>query len=132
MKQFLLYIISFLHILFILFVVITPFINSNYFLFLHAIFIPFLIFHWIINDNTCVLTMIERKLRKEIYGTETTEDDCITCKLIEPVYDFRSNYSGFSTIIYSITIGLWLISMCRLYSKYSDGSISKLGDIFKP
>ena len=109
--------------------VVTPFFNSNYFLLLHTIFIPFLIFHWICNDNTCVLTVIEKKLRKEISG-EVDENDCITCRLIEPVYDFRKNYQGFTMIIYTITILLFLLSSGKLVYRYSTGEIKGLKDLF--
>jgi hypothetical protein len=129
MKSILLKIITLLHIFFVAFVVATPFTNSNYFLFVHAIFIPFLILHWICNDNTCILTIVERKLRKEIYG-ENAEDDCITCKLIEPVYDFRKNYDEFTKIIYAITITLWLVSICKLYYKYDHKIITNFKDLF--
>lgn len=129
MKEIILKVISLLHVIFVLFVVITPFINSNYFLLLHFITVPFVIMHWLCNDNTCALTIAERKLRKEIYG-KVDEDDCITCRLIEPVYDFRKNYSGFTVIIYAITIGLWLITATRLGMKYHDGRISNFRDLF--
>ena len=130
MKDILLKIITLLHVLFVIFVVVTPFVNSNYFLFIHTIFIPFLILHWICNDNTCVLTIIERKLRKEIYGEKADDDDCITCRLIEPVYDFRKNYQTFTVIIYALTIMLWLISSSKLYYKYNSGSITGFKDLF--
>lgn len=130
MLDILLKIIALLHIIFVIFVVVTPFLNSNYFLFIHLIFIPFLILHWICNDNTCVLTIVERKLRKQMAGNEYNDEDCITCKLIEPVYDFRKNYKTFSIIIYTITIMLWLLSAGKLYYKYSDGSITGFRDLF--
>ena len=130
MKDILLKIITLLHVLFVIFVVITPFIDSNYFLFIHSIFIPFLILHWICNDNTCVLTIIERKLRKEIKKTDDIDDDCITCKLIEPVYDFRKNYKTFTILIYGITLSLWSISICRLLHKYNNNTISEFKDLF--
>ena len=130
MIDILLKIITLLHIFFVIFVVVTPFLNSNYFLFIHAIFIPFLILHWICNDNTCVLTIIERKLRKQISGDKYVEEDCITCKLIEPVYDFRKNYKTFSIIIYTMAILLWLISTGKLYYRYNSGSITGFKDLF--
>ena len=129
MKDILLKIITLLHICFVIFVVVTPFVDSNYFLFIHMIFIPFLILHWVCNDNTCVLTIIERKARKEIYG-KVDEEDCITCKLIEPVYDFRKNYKPYSIIIYGLTIMLLLMSSGKLYYKYTTGSISSFRDLF--
>ncbi|ARF09548.1 hypothetical protein Indivirus_1_171 [Indivirus ILV1] len=129
MLDILLKLITFLHTLFVIFVVITPFTNMNYFLMLHAIFLPFVMLHWICNDNTCVLTLIERNLRKKIYG-KVDEEDCITCRLIEPVYDFRKNYATFSIIIYAITIGLWFISLGKLGYKYHTGNISDFTDLF--
>lgn len=131
MKDIILKVITALHIFFVLFVMLTPFIDSNYLLFLHAILIPFLIIHWICNDNTCALTLIERKLRKEIYNKEEVDDDCITCKLIEPVYDFRKNYETFTILIYAITVSLWLISCSRLTLKYKKGGIREYADLFK-
>jgi hypothetical protein len=131
MKEFLLKIITLLHIYFVIFVIITPFLDSNYLLMLHAIFIPFLILHWLCNDNTCVLTIIERKLRTEMSeDPASVEDDCVTCKLIEPIYDFKKNHDGFTKIIYTITIVLWLISVSRLAYKYNNGEISSYKDLF--
>ena len=129
MIDILLKIITFIHVMLVIFMTVTPFTNSNYFLLLHAIFVPFLILHWLCNDNTCVLTIIERKLRKEIYG-KVDEDECITCKLIEPIYDFRKNYKTFTILIYAITISLFLISSGKLYYKYSSGEISNFRDLF--
>lgn len=129
MKEILLKIITLLHILLVIFVVVVPFTSSNYFLLLHAIFIPFLILHWVCNDNTCVLTIIERNLRKQIYG-KVDEEDCITCRLIEPVYDFRKNYATFTIIIYVITILLWLVSSGKLVFKYRSGNIKSITDLF--
>lgn len=129
MHDLLLKIITFLHFIFVLFVVVIPFTNSTYFLFLHAIFIPFMILHWICNDNTCVLTIIERQLRKYTTG-KASDDDCITCRLIEPVWDFRKNYEGFTAFIYIVTILLWLISVIKLICKYRSGEIKNIKDLF--
>ena len=123
-------IVSLLHILFVIFVIVAPFSGSNYFLMLHSVFIPFIIIHWICNDNTCVLTIVERYLKRKVYG-KIDEDECITCKLIEPVYDFKKNYSQFSTIIYTVTILLWLVTMSSLTYKYKSGQITSYVDLFK-
>ncbi len=129
MLDILLKLITLLHTLFVLFVIFIPFTNMNYFLMLHAIFLPFIMLHWICNDNTCILTVVERNLRKRIYG-KVDEEDCVTCRLIEPVYDFRKNYATFSVIIYTITILLWLISVGKLGYKYKTGDITSFIDLF--
>lgn len=122
-------IIRILHILFILYVIIVPFMNSNYLLFSHTIFIPFLISHWICNNNVCCLTVAEREIKKRI-DPNYTDNDCFTCKLIEPVYDFKNNYNEYSTIIYVITILLWLVSSGKLLYKYKEGKIKRYKDLF--
>ena len=131
MKELLLKIITLLHLMFVLFVVFTPFLDSNYFLMLHFIMIPFVMFHWVCNDNTCMLTTVERSLRKEISGEEYKENDCITCKLIEPVYDFKNNFESQSKLIYLITFTLWAITISKLYCKYRFGIITRFMDLFK-
>ncbi len=131
MKELLLQSITLLHTLLVLFVVLAPFISSNYLLMLHFITIPFLIIHWLFNDNTCILTIIERNMRKQIYKEHYNDDDCFTCKLIEPIYDFKSNYDKFSKIIYFVTIILWLVSASRLLYKYQTGNISSWKELFK-
>lgn len=128
MKKLLLKLITLIHIIFVLFIIATPFFKSNYLLLLHSIFVPFMVLHWICNDNTCILTIIERQLRKQIYG-KIDDNDCITCRLIEPIYDFRKNYMQFSVIIYTVTILLWLISIGRLYCKYKSGEIKNIKNL---
>lgn len=130
MQEILLKIITLIHIIFVIFVIGTPLLNSNYLLFLHALIVPFMVIHWICNDNTCVLTIIEKKLRRELEGGNYDKDDCITCRLIEPVYDFRKNNENFSKIIFTITLLLWSASLGRLIYKYNIGEITKFKDLF--
>jgi hypothetical protein len=74
-------IISFLHLLFILFVTITPFVVNHPVGLLYYCFILFFLgIHWYTNDDTCVLTLIESKLR----GKKST--DTFMGKLISPIY----------------------------------------------
>lgn len=129
MHYYLLKFITFIHILLVLFVVIVPFTNINYLLLLHAIIVPFIMLHWILNNNTCALTLMEKHLKKIVYG-EIDENECITCKLIEPIYDFKNNYESFSKIIYSITLGLWMLSIGKLYYKYHTGQINNFINLF--
>ena len=133
MRKSLLNIITLIHIIYIIFVIIVPFTNSNYFLFLHAILIPFMMFHWLCNNNTCAITLVEKTLRKSLHGTDVNDskDNCITCEIIEPIYDFTNNYKKYSKIIYIITIVLWFIGVSKLLLKYKRGEISKIQDLIK-
>lgn len=119
MHNFLIISIMLLHLLFVLFIILVPFIGNNYFLLLHSITVPFIIIHWILNDNSCVLTQIEKQLRKQYYGQAINDNDCFTYNLVAPIYDFANNYHTFTILIYIITIMLWAISVYKLYQKFS-------------
>lgn len=129
MNEFALYSIIIFHYIFVLFVILTPFIGNNYFLLLYVIMIPFMMAHWIANDNNCALTLMEKKLREHLYGEEPDPDDCFMYNLIAPIYDFRKNNHEFSVLIYGATISLWLYAAYRLYSNYRDGNLSSLEDL---
>jgi len=129
MNEAILYLIVVLHFIFVLFVVLTPFIGNNYFLILHAIIIPFMMAHWYTNDNNCALTMMEKKIRLHIYGEVPDPNDCFTYNLIAPVYDFKKNNADMSNIIYLITFALWGYSLIRLVNNYRDGKLSSLSHL---
>lgn len=130
LNEILLNIIIILHLIYICFIVITPFTNSNYFLLLHSIFVPFMLLHWIMNENICVLTLLEKNIRKKIYGKIPDSSDCFTCQLIEPVFDLKKNCENYSTLLYGVSIGLWIISVSKLYYKYKQGEITEIRDLF--
>lgn len=128
-NEILLDIIVFIHFIFVLFMVLTPFIGNNYFLILHAIVTPFIMAHWYLNDNNCALTIAEKFVRQSINGTDTDPNDCITYNLIAPVYDFKKNNSEFTEFIYIATFVLWFISLYRLYYNWKTGKLNKLEHI---
>lgn len=121
-------IVLLIHILIVIFITIVPFFNNNYFLFLHSIIVPLIIFHWIVNKNTCILSTIEKQLRQSIHN-DYSENNCFTCKIFTPLYDFKFNYAQHSLLIYIITITLWLISISKLYTKIKSGEITKFSDV---
>jgi hypothetical protein len=127
-NQFILNFILLIHLAFVLFVILTPFLNINILLLFHVIFIPFIVFHWYLNDNTCVLTIVEKKIRKNITGIEPKEEDCISFNLVAPVYDFNRNYKNFEAFIYILTITLWSISLYRLYNIYDNKKYDSIRD----
>ena len=118
-----------IHLIFVVFVIVTPFIGNNYFLILHAITIPFMMAHWYLNDNNCALTIMEKQLRQSIYGEIPDPDDCFTHNLISPIYDFKKNNQDISLYIYIITIALWSYSCSRLYINWTNGRLSRLDDM---
>ena len=120
-----------IHTLFVLFVVVTPLSSSNYFLLLHLIIVPFVIIHWLLNNNMCALTLFEKALREKISGVKTTKKECFTCKIIEPIYDFKNNYKERAALIYAGTSFLLLITIYKLVKKYKEGKIKSIYDFMK-
>lgn len=131
MNEIALQLITLIHILVILFIVIVPFTNSTYLLLLNAIIVPFIMLHWVLNDNTCVLTLIEKNIRERLYGIKPKKEECFTCNLIEPIYDFKNNHNSMSTAIYVITFALWALSVYKLYAKWKCGEIKSVSDLFR-
>jgi hypothetical protein len=126
-----LFLISVLHVLVILFVVCTPFSNCNYLLVMHLIIIPFIILHWVLNNNSCSLTAMEKFVKDKTTGHETNKEDCFSYKLIAPIYDFNKNNKDFSNFAYILTIGLWLMTVFTLFKKVNNGEINSFIDIYK-
>ncbi len=132
MNKILLYFIILAHFLVVCFVLFVPFFGNNYLLLLHSIIVPFIMLHWLVNDNTCVLSTLEHKLREKMSnGAKIDKNECFTARLINPIYDFKENNKDYSILIYILTIGLWLTSIGKLYYRYCTGKISSLEDFFK-
>ena len=78
-------IIALLHLILVIFVVSTPFVTDNPLILLFYSFIVFsIMFHWITNNDMCVLTLIESKLRNK------KSNQTFMGRLISPVYRVSS------------------------------------------
>ena len=131
MRKLLFLIFKILHIIFFAFVMAAPFSNSNYILFLHFIFIHFLLVHWFFNDNTCAITTAEKLIKRGIKGKKyNKEKDCLTCKLIDPVFDFKKNNMSRANFIYLVTISLWVITITNIKLKIDRKEINGWIDLF--
>ena len=122
-------IITICHLIFIIFVLLTPLSNSNYLLFMHSIIIPFILLHWLTNNDICALTLMEKTIRKKI-NKNSTYEDCFTCRIIDPVFKFDKNPDVQNKILYSGIILLWIVSVLKLYKKYKTDEIRNIYDLF--
>lgn len=96
-------IVKTVHLALVLFMVIVPFTNSEFFLTIHAIGLPGLLIHWITNNNVCSLTLLEAKL------TGSALNQTFIGKIVHPFFEIN-NYT-----IYTIVFGLWFLTLYKLY-----------------
>jgi len=126
LNESILYLITVLHLIVLVFVVGAPFSNSNYLMLMHVIIVPFIMLHWVLNNNTCSLTVAEKFIREKSYGTEINDNECFSYQFIAPIYDFNKNHKDYTTFTYIATITLWSISVYNLTNKYKSGEITDL------
>lgn len=116
-------------ILFVCFVM-GPLFDSNYLLLLHNIMTPFVLFHWILKDNTCAVTLVERGIRIAKDGDKYNDDSCISCKIIEPIFDFPKNYPKHYKLVILFGMVIWLSSLTKLLLRYRRGDIKNWREFF--
>lgn len=126
----LLWITIMIHTSFFLALLLAPLTNSNYILIMHGIFIPFILAHWISGDNTCAVTLVERGVRMAKDGKKYDDDSCISCKIIEPVFDFPKYYPKYYKYIVVGGLLLWFITIYKIYGRWTIGKINNWRDIF--
>lgn len=127
------YIVQFIHFIFILFIILTPFAtNSIGFLFLHFIFVLFLLLHWSLNSNVCCLTLLEQKIK----GLETEEDQyehSFTYNVLNPIFMFNDKENTEKIInkaSYAIIIICGMISILKLYDGYRYNNLTRFIELF--
>lgn len=81
-------IVWFIHLVIVLLIVGVPFTNQKVLLKKYVIVIPFLIVHWIMNDDTCALTILEKKLRN------VSKDEAFIQKVVSPIYKIPNDVYG--------------------------------------
>ena len=121
--------ISVLHMMVILFVLMAPFSNNNAMLLMHIVVVPFIILHWVMNNDSCVLTLVEKQVRKFSHGIKPSKKDLFVYQFIAPIYDFNKNYDTYSTFIYYFTFSLWTISLFNLSNNYLSGKMTDYKDL---
>jgi hypothetical protein len=95
-------IIAFLHLLIIIFITVTPFATSNPLVLIYYCYILFFIMlHWFTMNDTCVLTLIESKLRGK------RSNDTFIGRLLKPVYNVSSKE------LHVLAIGLFVYALLK-------------------
>ena len=118
-----------MHVIFIVFEVCVPFMNSNYFLFLHLVVTPFVMAHWYMNNNACFVTFVEKYLRWRVFNSDNIEADCVTCRIIDPIYGYKKDNEERGNTPYYILFALWFASICHLFMRYRQNKVNNWTDL---
>lgn len=98
-----LYSIRILHFLYVLFILMFPFLTHDKTLLkCYIIIILFMMFHWIVANDTCALTLAEQ------YVSGRQAEDTFTGSLVKPVYNIRHKH------IWYVTIFLLIFSVAKV------------------
>lgn len=96
------------------YILLVPFISKNKIdLLSHYYFISLIMLHWYLNDNNCCLTNLEYFIRNKIKKNKLI-NDCITYKIISPIYNFNKNNNNFSRFSYFVISTLFGFTICKL------------------
>ncbi|APC25738.1 hypothetical protein BST79_gp225 [Only Syngen Nebraska virus 5] len=96
------WVISLLHLLIIIWALIAPFtkcLRPSYILLM-----PFIMIHWILLDDTCVLTLIENKLRG------CAKEETFMHRLVGGIYNLPDGILGKLIWIYVIVTWVYAVS----------------------
>lgn len=99
--------VSILHWAFVLFMVWAPFSSNRAALVLHLLVTPFLWAHWLLNDDTCALTLLEKKLR----GLDDNSKSFFY-SVVSPIYKVRDE--NLRVCAWMLSVALWLVTLARV------------------
>lgn len=109
-----LYTIKTIHFGIFTYILLVPFISNNKIKLLgHCYFIPLIMLHWYLNDDKCCLTMLEFSIRKKI-NKNISMSECLTYKIISPIYKFNNNNKNFSKFSYFAMTTLFGFTIYKL------------------
>ena len=100
-------IIKMVHVLVLLFIVLTPFTNNEILISYNFIFILGMWMHWMMNSNVCVLSEIEYRL------TGIKYNEGFINNVLTPIFELPKNSNVYIT--YGITGILFIVDCVKLY-----------------
>jgi hypothetical protein len=95
------------HLALVAYVVYVPFFGDRNLLRLYAFAMPFLYIHWFTNDDTCFLTLVEKRLRGDAGDAGFLE------RIISPVYKFQGGRAS-NAFVWVASLFLWTVAVLRI------------------
>lgn len=99
-------IIFFIHLFFLVTMLVVPFMKNRENLEFYTILVPFIFFHWSVNDDTCALTQMEMHLTGE------NKENTFFGRVVGPIYKMDDTSSN--NFLKSLLFFLWMFVQYRL------------------
>ena len=99
-------IIFWIHLIFLIAILVVPFTNDQRNLEFYSILIPFLFFHWSVNDDTCALT------QAEMYVTGQKKEETFMHRVVSPIYKMDDTEAN--NLTKTVFFMLWGLVQFRL------------------
>lgn len=99
-------IIFFIHLAFLFWILIVPFINDRRQLEFYSMAIPFIFYHWSVNDDTCALT------QAEMYMTGQVKEETFMGRVVGPIYKMED--TEVNKLTKTLFFVLWAFVQYRL------------------
>ena len=99
-------IIFWIHLVFLIGILVVPFTNDRRNLEFYSILIPFLFYHWSVNDDTCALTQAEMMV------TGQQKEETFMHRVVSPIYKMEDN--DINNLTKTVFFFLWAIVQYRL------------------
>lgn len=114
-------IIFIIHLFFLLWILVAPFLNDRKQLEFYSMVIPFLFYHWSVNDDTCAITQAES------YLTGKHKDETFMGRIVGPIYKMEDN--EVNNLTKTMFFVLWAFVQYRL--GHFDSFVSELKKFIK-
>jgi len=95
-----------IHFVFLVWILVTPFLNDRRNLEFYSMVIPFIFYHWSVNDDTCALTQME------MYVTGNSKEETFFGRIMGPIY--KMDDTDANNLLKTLMFGLWLFVQYRL------------------
>ena len=99
-------IIFWIHLMFLIAILVVPFTNDRRNLEFYSILIPFLFYHWSVNDDTCALTQMEMAI------TGQHKEETFMHRVVSPIYKMEDN--EVNNLTKTVFFLLWAFVQYRL------------------
>ena len=99
-------VVFWIHLAFLIAILVVPFTNDRRNLEFYSILIPFLFYHWSVNDDTCALTHMEMVV------TGQQKEETFMHRVVSPIYKMEDN--DVNNLTKTIFFFLWAVVQYRL------------------